>query len=789
MFNVPHDPTRGPARLATYPSATPSRSPGLDVSLAAIALALVTLAAHVPPTTAAVWESIGPDAVGPTQGIAQAPSNPNRLYLSIRFRGFWRSDDRGETWGCVNPEQSYLGRFAVSPVDPDIVVAGIGGRFLRSTDGGHTWAESSEVGDWTSTRSVEFDPQEPVRVLAAVGGPNDTGLYLSTDSGLTWTPVAEGIDDSAVNTVSFHPAGGGVALVGTDEEIYRTTDGGTSWTPVGATGQTGGMEVDYCGGGAFRAWVVDSEGEVWLSDDGGESFVPSPSEPVIPFESQLVAVAAHPTDPDAVVAGVRQRELLVGYSRVRGIARSTDGGSSWSVRTEPFLAGLNFGTVRELVFDLEEPDLVYLSTLDPSVYGLFRSTDAGDTWQTWTVGGVHNLGIMAIDRDLSGRIYAREGSLNGLWIASSVGGPWTYGAVRDEFWIYDPTAFEVNHRTVGLVHEGGFRQLGFDAWVPTYSRSTDGGLTWAIDLALTGVISWNVTLASNCGDGGATYVWDWDRLHRSLDGGPFEVLAQDSQPLAAVVHPDDPLRVFAVNESYGVRLTTDGGVSWLDRSAGLPAGAFPRHLFLDPASPERLAVAFNFSIHRSDDAGLSWYSIPTDIEPGLLFRAVDWDPVYDRFAISVTELGVYLTDRGFVSAGLPSGLGVRPPVRFVPSTGHLLLGTGGNGVWALDLEDPVPANLPPATARELDLVVRPNPSHGQVRIELAIPEGRGSAEVAIFAVDGRRIVTLGRGLTRGASLSWDGRNARGAASARGVYFVRATADGATADRKLVLIGR
>src|SRR5208282_4594047 len=80
-------------------------------------------------------------------GIAIAPSNPSRLYLSVEARkeqGVYRSDDAGESWQHVNEDHRIGGRgpgamgIAVAPDNPDtLYVANT--TTWKSTDAGKTF--------------------------------------------------------------------------------------------------------------------------------------------------------------------------------------------------------------------------------------------------------------------------------------------------------------------------------------------------------------------------------------------------------------------------------------------------------------------------------------------------------------------------------------------------------------------------------------------------------------------------------------------------------------------------
>jgi hypothetical protein len=81
----------------------------------------------------------------------------------------------------------------------------------------------------------------------------------------------------------------------------------------------------------------------------------------------------------------------------------------------------------------------------------------------------------------------------------------------------------------------------------------------------------------------------------------------------------------------------------------------------------------------------------------------------------------------------------------------------------------------------------PNPTGSGVALDLALPRA-AAAELLVFDSQGRRVRTVLRGpLPAGTTrLVWDGRDDAGARVSNGVYFLRVTADGAEATRRVVL---
>lgn len=135
-------------------------------------------------------------------GVAFAPSNPNRVYVTTGnwsqaeagagptqrgFRGFYRSDDGGATFQTMNPANAggdtvWTSKIWVDPVNPDrLFVAGVSLR--SSTDGGATWANVNNL--HADHHAMAWDPTTPGRAFEG----NDGGFYSSNANGASgsWT--------------------------------------------------------------------------------------------------------------------------------------------------------------------------------------------------------------------------------------------------------------------------------------------------------------------------------------------------------------------------------------------------------------------------------------------------------------------------------------------------------------------------------------------------------------------------------------------------------------------------
>ena len=187
--------------------------------------------------------------------LVQAPSNPDIMYAGTGEGfgnldgpgglGVMKSYDRGQTWEQLLSTSSDslfrdVNRLAVSPDDPDIVVAATNFGIYRTTDGGATWTETySRAGDfgfYQYSRIQDLQAQ-PGNFNTMIAGENPGGILHSTDGGQTWSygineadifggnlriELAYAPSDPSIAYASVQLARGGAGLL-------RSDNGGMTW--------------------------------------------------------------------------------------------------------------------------------------------------------------------------------------------------------------------------------------------------------------------------------------------------------------------------------------------------------------------------------------------------------------------------------------------------------------------------------------------------------------------------------------------------------------------------------
>jgi photosystem II stability/assembly factor-like uncharacterized protein len=184
--------------------------------------------------------------------IAFDPSNPNTIYAAAyqRRRHIWsfmgggpnsgihKSTDGGATWRRISEglPKGDIGKIglAVSAANPELVYATIEANeeergFYRSQDRGESWEKRSEyISGGTGPhyyQVIEASPTNPDLVYQM-----DVFVHVTRDGGKTFKNMETGKEKHSDNhALWIDPDDGYHLLVGTDAGLYETFDEGQSW--------------------------------------------------------------------------------------------------------------------------------------------------------------------------------------------------------------------------------------------------------------------------------------------------------------------------------------------------------------------------------------------------------------------------------------------------------------------------------------------------------------------------------------------------------------------------------
>jgi photosystem II stability/assembly factor-like uncharacterized protein len=226
------------------------------------------------------------------------------------------------------------------------------------------------------------------------------GLWKTTNSGITWTPIFDDQPSYSIGAVTLDPSSPNIVWVGTGENVsgrhvawgdgvYRSRDGGRTWQQMGleTSEHIGKILVDPRDGNIV---FVAAEGPLWSS--GGERGLYKTSDgggtwnQVLGIDENtgITDVEFHPQDPDVMYAAAYQRRrhiwsLLAGGPE-SGIYKSTDGGDTWRRISQGLPRG-DMGKIG-LAVTPADPALAYATIeADNQERGFYRSKDQGESWE------------------------------------------------------------------------------------------------------------------------------------------------------------------------------------------------------------------------------------------------------------------------------------------------------------------------------------------------------------------------------------------------------------------------
>ena len=268
----------------------------------------------------------------------------------------------------------------------------------RSFDGLSWRLVGPQRGGW-GTVAVGIADQPDTFYFGAAGG----GVWKTDNAGRTWQPIFDH-GPSSIGALAIAPSNPKVIYAGTGqvttrydiaagEGVFKSIDGGASWASVGLkdTRHIGEIWVDphnpdvVMVAALGHAFGANPERGVFRSEDGGKTWQKTL---FVSADTGAVDLAVDPTDSSIVFASVWQMRFKPWLSYFTpdvgpesGVYKSVDGGLHWTRVVGHGWPEGKLGRIGLAATHIAQGTRVYAVIDAESGGGLYRSDDAGASWQ------------------------------------------------------------------------------------------------------------------------------------------------------------------------------------------------------------------------------------------------------------------------------------------------------------------------------------------------------------------------------------------------------------------------
>jgi photosystem II stability/assembly factor-like uncharacterized protein len=546
----------------------------------------------------------------------------------VCFASLLRAQDVSEDlysalkWRMIGPFRAgKVNAVAGVPGNPAIYYFGAdGGGVWKTTDVGNVWKPIFDGQPIASIGAMALAPSNPniIYVGTGVNGVYSDiaygdGIYKSTDAGETWQHV--GLDDSRhIARILIDPRNPEIVLVaalghtfGPNEErgVLRSTDGGKSWKKVlYKDNLTGAVDLCFEPGNPRVVYATLWQGirkpgqkgtsygpgsGLYKSVDGGLTWtqIIGHGLPTVDWGRAGVAVAAG-------MHGRRVYLIVEAKEKAGGLYRSDDAGATWQRATnDRRIEG--YWYMSEIFADPNNADVVYVP-----MQSLYRSTDGGHTFTVIKgAPGGDDYHTVWIDPTNSQRIML--GVDQGAVISVNGGATWStwYNQPTGEFyrvatdhrfpyWVYGP---QQDSGTAGIASRGNNGQITEREWTPVGPGESGYTIPDPLD----------PDVVYNAGPGGSVV-----RLSKTTgqvrDISPAAVSFGSKYhfnwTIPMVFSPQDP-HVLYLGTQFLLK-TTNGGTSWQSISPDLSRTQ------VDPKNPKQVPGTILTIAPSAVQDGLIW---------------------------------------------------------------------------------------------------------------------------------------------------------------------------------------
>ncbi len=616
-----------------------------------------------------------------------APRLSNSTYLDSKI--LWKEiiskpinppEDSAE-WSFVGPESTpyeiettlksgngRLNCIAFHPTDQNIFYVGApSGGFWKTTNGGTSWATTSDKLDAIGISDIVVSHKNPSIIYLATGDGDagDTygiGIIKSIDGGETWdtTNLSFSISNHLYfRRIIMHPENPDTMFATSNSGIYKTTDGWETFTSLNTTESF--RDIEFKPGDPTYIYAttynIYGDAKILRSTDGGETF--NDISTSLDFSnvdrSELAVSVANPNYIYAVASKASTGGL---YS----VIRSTNSGNSWvEVFNDDFENLLGWAEDGEdhadggqgwydLSLAVSPTDI---NTIILGGVNVWKSTNGGSAWSLsgfWTHGSSvdyvhadqHMFAYSPITNDL---FTANDG---GIYKSSDDGDNWN--DISNDIQILQSYKLGISQLSEGKIITGnqdnGTFLLTSNEW---FSLLGGDGMQCHIDPTNDDILY------------GSFYYGD---IYRSNDGGLtfYSIKPSGSGDgewvTPYILHPVTPATIYAgFKEVYK---SSDRGETWAPISENLTTSNLEQ-LAVSASNDNFIYASHGNTIYKTTNGGTNWTtlanSLPDETITSICISPNDYNEVWITFSGYSENIKVYHTlDGGSTWSNYSEGL-------------------------------------------------------------------------------------------------------------------------------------
>ncbi|MFN8059022.1 MAG: hypothetical protein U0Q12_07635 [Vicinamibacterales bacterium] len=457
------------------------------------------------------------------------------------------------------------------------------------------------------------------------------GLWKTTNHGTTFETVFDRETSSSIGDVAIAPGDPNVVWVGTGENnnrqssswgtgVFKSTDGGKTWTHAGLADSrhVARIVVDPVDSNVVYVaalgslWGAGGDRGVYKTRDAGKTWTRTL---FVDDDTGATELVMDPNNNKVLYAATYQRRRnpggMNGGGPGSGLYKSTDAGETWT----PLTSGIPDGPKGRIGLDVyrRDPNIVYARIEHATESGVYRSDDAGASWKKLSSVNPRPMYFsqIRIDPTDDSRIYVL-----GVQLHVSDDGGKTFRNDGAELIHVDFHAMWINPANSSQLMIGGDGGVGM-----SYDRSKT--YVWLNNMPLGQFYHVTYDMQTPyviCGGLQDNNTWCGPSATRNREGIAHDdwFVISGGDGFQAQMDPSNPRIVYGESQ--------DGRMSRVDRLTNerksirpeAPAGErelrwnWDTPMVISPHDPGTLFVAAN-RLYRSSDRGGSWTAASPDL--------------------------------------------------------------------------------------------------------------------------------------------------------------------------------